>query len=137
IPSSPSSPRSRGRQQPLPWRHADRAVEPDGLAVQHRVLHDVYREVAVFGGIAEPRRMRHLRAQALARLLVQPHQEWRQKQAGRDGIDADLVLGEIARRRQSETDYATLRGRIRDLADLAFIGRDACGVDDDAALFST
>src|SRR6266567_4597974 len=43
----------RGRK--LPRRHADRAVEPDGLAVQHRVLHDVHREVAVFGGIAEPR----------------------------------------------------------------------------------
>src|SRR5712691_85608 len=34
------SPLSRGRQ-PLPRRHADGAVEPDGLAVQHRVLHNV------------------------------------------------------------------------------------------------
>src|ERR1700716_2796955 len=58
----------RGRK--LPRLHAERAVEPDGLAVQHRVLHDVHRKVAVFGGIAEPRRMRHLRAQALARLFL-------------------------------------------------------------------
>src|ERR1700710_1316068 len=50
----------------LPRRHADGAVEADGLAVEHRVLDDVHREVAVFGSIAESRRMRHLRAKALA-----------------------------------------------------------------------
>src|ERR1700730_10286259 len=130
------SPRSRGRQQSLPRRHADRAVEADGLAVQHRVLHDVDREVTVFGRIAEPRRMRHLRAETLQRLLIQSHQQRRQEQAGRDGVDADLVPGEVARRRQGQADYAALRGRIRDLADLAFIGRDARGVDDDATLFA-
>ena len=47
-----------------------------------------------------------------------------------------LWLGEIARRRQREADHAALGGRIGDLADLAFIGRDARGVDDDAALFA-
>jgi len=50
----------REEAQQLPWRHADGAVETDGFAVEHRVLHDVHREVTVFAGIAEPRRMRHL-----------------------------------------------------------------------------
>ena len=86
-------------------------------------------------GIAEPRRMRHLRAEALAGFLVQSHQQRRQEQAGRDGVDADLQAGEIARRRQGHADHATLRGRIGDLPDLAFIGRDTRGVDGDAALF--
>src|SRR5216683_3202920 len=50
------SPLSRGRRQSmvttaeyaLPRRHADGAVEADGFAVQHRVLDDVDREIAVF-----------------------------------------------------------------------------------------
>src|SRR6266436_4729617 len=41
----------------LPWRHADGAVEADGFAVEHRVLDDVHREVAVFRGVAEACRM--------------------------------------------------------------------------------
>src|SRR5215218_1463728 len=40
-----------GRRGKLPWRHADGAVEADGFAVQHRVLDDVHREVAVFASI--------------------------------------------------------------------------------------
>ena len=69
--------------------------------------------------------MRHLGAEALAGLFVQAHQQRRQEQAGRDGVDADLQAGEIARRRQRQADDAALRRRIGDLADLAFIGRDA------------
>src|SRR5213078_4788508 len=44
------------REERLPRRHADGAVETDGLAVEHRVLDDVNREVAVLRGIAEARR---------------------------------------------------------------------------------
>ena len=80
--------------------------------------------------------MRHLGAEALAGLFVQAHQQRRQEQARRDGVDADLEAGEVARGRQREADDAALRRRIGDLADLAFIGRDAGGVDDDAALFA-
>jgi len=59
-------------------------------------------EIAVFGGVAEPRRMRHLGAEALARLFVEAHQQRRQEQARRDGVDADLLAREIARRRQGQ-----------------------------------
>src|SRR5277367_124025 len=52
----------RARTKKLPRRHADGAVEADGLAVQHRVLDDVHGEIAVFGRVAEPRWMRDLRA---------------------------------------------------------------------------
>src|SRR5437879_11068176 len=80
-------------ERQLPWRHADGAVETDGLAVQHRILDDMDREVAVFGGVAKPCRMRHLGAQTLARLFVQAHQQRRQEQARRDGVDAALLAG--------------------------------------------
>ena len=80
--------------------------------------------------------MRHLRAEALASFLVQSHQQRRKEEAGRNGVDADLLAGEVARRGQRQADHAALGGRIGDLADLAFIGRDARGVDDDAALFA-
>src|SRR3982074_346588 len=57
----------RGRK--LPRRHADRAVEPDGLAVQHRVLHDVHRKVAISDTNEQPRWMRNPGAPALPRAL--------------------------------------------------------------------
>src|SRR5690348_442347 len=120
----------------LARRHTDGAVEADGLAVEHRVLDDVDRERGIFRGLAETRGMRHLCAEALARLLVQSHQERRVKYPGRDGVDADLLAGEIARRRQRQADDAALRCGIGDLADLAFISRDTCRVDDDATLLT-
>src|SRR5260370_36263498 len=45
-------------------RHADGAVEADGLAVQHMVLDDLQGEPGGVLGIAHPRRERHLGAQA-------------------------------------------------------------------------
>src|SRR3954452_11573327 len=45
------------RDDGLPWRHPNCAVEADGFAVDHRIFHDVHGERAIFGGIAEPRRM--------------------------------------------------------------------------------
>src|SRR5882672_2461744 len=44
----------------LPGCHADRAVEADDLAVEHRVLDDVHGERPVFVGIAKARRVRNL-----------------------------------------------------------------------------
>src|ERR1700709_757964 len=76
-------------------RHPYCAVEADGFAVDHRIFDNVHRERAVFRGIAEPRRMRHLRAEAFARLFIQAHQERRQKQAWRDGVDANKMRGEV------------------------------------------
>ncbi len=80
--------------------------------------------------------MRHLLAETFAGLFAQPHQQRRQEQARRDGVDADQQVREIARHRQRETDDAALRGRIGGLADLAVIGGDARGVDHHAALLA-
>lgn len=44
-------------------RHADRAVEPDDLTVEHRVLEDVADERGEFGRLSQARRVWHLRAQ--------------------------------------------------------------------------
>ena len=49
-------------------------------------------------------------------------------------VDADAELGEFARRRHDQADHAAFRGGIGGLADLALIGRDRRGADDDAAL---
>ena len=57
-----------------------------------------------------------------------------QEYSRRDGVDADAELGEFARRRQDQADDAAFRCRIGGLADLAFVGRDRGGADDDAAL---
>ena len=52
-------------------RHSQGAIQPDRLAVQHRVLGDLAGELRVFLGTSEPRREGHLGAQGLARLLRQ------------------------------------------------------------------
>src|SRR5471030_70589 len=57
--SKQAVPRRAGQRiarRPLPRRHADGAVEADGLAVQHVVLDDLHRELGIFLGIAQPRR---------------------------------------------------------------------------------
>ena len=50
-----------------------------------------------------------------------------------DGADANAGTREFARERQRHADDPAFGCRIRDLADLAFIGRDRGGRDDDAA----
>src|SRR5205807_2174666 len=70
-------------------RHADGAVEADGLAVQHVVLDDAHGKLGIFLGIAQPRRERHLRAETLLRLGRQPHHHRCQKETRRNGADAD------------------------------------------------
>src|SRR3954469_2523216 len=72
--SHPDPPPFRGREKSA-RRHPYRAVEANGLAVDHRIFDDVHGKRAVFRGIAEPRRMRHLGAETLPRLFVQAHQE--------------------------------------------------------------
>ena len=59
------------RRNRLARRHPQRAVEPDRLAVQHRVLDDLAGELAVLLGPAEPRREGDARAERLALLLGQ------------------------------------------------------------------
>ncbi len=54
--------------------------------------------------------------------------------ARRDGHDADAVLGEVAGGREGETDDAALARAVGGLADLAVVGGDARGVDDDTPL---
>src|SRR5690348_11868311 len=52
-------------------RHADRAIQPDDLTVEHLVLHDVARQRGVLRRLAQPRGEGHLLAQRLARGLRQ------------------------------------------------------------------
>src|SRR5260370_35487607 len=73
----------------LAGRHADGAIEADGLAVQHVVLDDLQGELGVFLGIAQPRRERHLGAQALLRFGRQTHPHPRQEEARRAPAAAD------------------------------------------------
>jgi hypothetical protein len=47
------------------WRHPDRAVQPDRLSIQHRVVNYVLDELRELGGITEPTRMRNLTSERL------------------------------------------------------------------------
>src|SRR5690606_36211339 len=51
------------------WRHADGAVEPDGLAVEHGVVDDLFRQLSVLAGHAEAAGIRDGPAERVADLL--------------------------------------------------------------------
>ena len=108
-------------------RHAQRAVEAHDLAVEHRVLRDVHGERAELVGIAQPRRMRDLRAELLARLVREAGEQRRVEEPGGDRADAHPRGGEVARGRERHPDDAALGGAVGELADLAVIGGE-CGV---------
>ena len=76
----------------LPRRHADRAVEPDGFAVEHRVLDDVHGKGAVFRGRRQAAPDAASAQRGSCGLPRQSYQQRRQEQARRDGVDADLEL---------------------------------------------
>src|SRR3546814_15539814 len=69
----------------LSWRHADRAVEADRLAIEHRVLDDRPHQLRIFLGPAEAARVRTLRPEAVLRGLRQADPHRRQDTAGRGG----------------------------------------------------
>ena len=84
-----------GAWEPAPAsarRHAQRAVEPDRLAVEHPVLDDLTGQLRVLGGLAEALREGDAGAELLAGLLGQRREQRRVEQAGGDRVDADPVL---------------------------------------------
>src|SRR3984957_20662375 len=76
------------------WRHPQRAVEPDRLAVEHAVLHDVAGELGVLRRLAEALRIGGARTELLTSLPRPRRQQRRVEQARRDRVHADAVLGE-------------------------------------------
>src|SRR4026208_726996 len=105
-------------------RHADRAVEANAFAVQHRVLADVRDQRRVFVRPAEARGERHLLAERVLHFLRQRRDHRRLEHAGRDRHDTNAVAGAVARHRQRHADDAALGSGVGDLADLAVEGRD-------------
>src|SRR5437899_8195859 len=123
----------RRPRRPLPGRHAQRAVEPDGLAVQHRVLDDVARQRRVLARPPEARRGRDPGGQLLALVLGQHGEHGRVEGTGGDGDHADAEPGQVARDGERPADPAALRPRAGSLAELAVEGGRRGGVDDNAA----
>jgi DNA-binding transcriptional LysR family regulator len=117
----------------LPRRHAQGAVEADGLAVEHVVVDDVGHQAGVFLRLAEARGKRDAVAQRLAHLLGQSVHHRGGEQPRQNGDAADAVAGEVARHGQRQARHPALGRRIGHLADLAVAGRDRGGVDDHPA----
>src|SRR5262245_62432795 len=104
---------------PLARGHAQRTVETDHLTVEIGVLDDVARQRRELVGAPEQLGERHRGGEALLRLFRQREQHGCVEYAGRNGVDADAELRELARGRQGERGDAALRGRVRRLPDLA------------------
>src|SRR5213078_4315236 len=80
------------------WRHAQRAVEPDALPVEHRVLDAVDDVRGVFVGASEPARMRDAGGQRGATVVAHRRQQRRVEEAGRDRHDAHSARSRAAGR---------------------------------------
>src|SRR5258707_2165526 len=115
-------------------RESEGAVEADDLAVEIVVLADVLDEGGVLGGPAHPPGVRDLRAPVGFQLVTGLAVGWGQDRAGgyRDHADADR--GQIAGGDESHAHHPALGGRVGELADLALVGCDRRGADDDAAV---
>jgi hypothetical protein len=69
--------------------HADCAVKPDSFTVQHVVLDDVLNQRRELRWLTQPLRERHLLAERLLRGFRQCAKQWRVKNSGSDGADAN------------------------------------------------
>src|SRR6266542_4201725 len=115
-------------------RHPDRAVEPDHLAVQHRIFDDLPHERRELVRPPEPRRKRNHLAERLRDLGRDLADHRCLEYPGRDRHRADAVARELAGDRQRHADEPRLRCGVCRLADLAVECGDRCGEHDDAAL---
>src|SRR5918995_1176274 len=107
-----------GMARTLLRRHSQGAVQPDRLAVEHLVLGDLAGELGVLLGPSEPRGVRHLGAQRLARLLRQAGEQRCVEQARRNRADANAESREVARGRERKAHDAALRGGVRGLPEI-------------------
>src|SRR5262249_26629628 len=113
APMTPSRrPLSRPMATRLPGRHAERTVEPDGLAVQHRVLDDVADESGELRRAAETGWERNLRRERLALRFRQCREHGCVEGPGRDRDAPYAETGEVARDRQRQGDDSSLRRRV-------------------------
>src|SRR5215211_5970146 len=117
-----------------PGRHPDGAIETYYLAVEHPVLDDVLGQGRVLLRPAEPLRERHLLAKGLFRILGERSEHRRLEDAGGYRYHPYAARGEFAGHRERERYDAALRSGVGGLPDLAVVGGDARGIDDDPAL---
>src|ERR1700689_133657 len=82
------------------WRHPQRAVDADRLAVDVAVLYDVDGERGIFGRLSEAGGERHRGAERVLRWLRQAGHHRRHENARRNRVDPDAELRELARDRQ-------------------------------------
>jgi RNA polymerase sigma factor (sigma-70 family) len=122
------------RRMILPRRHPDRPVEPDDLAVEHLVIDDVFDEIGVLLGPAEPWGERDLFAQRVAGVFGQAGHHRGVEDAGGDCHDADAALRKFAGDGEGQSDDPALGRGVGYLPDLAVESGHAGCVDDDAAL---
>ena len=76
----------------LPICHSDRAVQPDHLTVQHRILRDMQRHFRELRRITQPRGKRHLCPQRGLHILGQSFQHRRQEQTDDSIVMFDKAL---------------------------------------------
>src|SRR6185437_11920993 len=114
--------------------HAQRAVQPDGLSVDHLVFDDVADEGREFCGTPGALRKGSVPGQRKLHLWGKGSDHRSLKNAGRDGCNADADTGQLARGGKSEGCDAAFGRRVCGLANLPFKGSNGGGVDNDAAL---
>src|SRR5579859_4026071 len=128
------NPRPQRPRSMLARSHADRTVQSDCFAVEHRILDDMLRQRGVLLRAPQPRRERHLLAQRDTCRLRQTCQQRRIEEARRDTDDANTIACQLAGGGQRQPYNAALGRRIGRLPDLPLERGDGGGIDDDTTL---
>src|SRR5215472_11562929 len=114
--------------------HADRAVQADGLTVEHRDLEHARHELREFLRPAEARGERHLRGERVLHVLGHPVHHGGVEDTRRDRHAADAEARQLARDWQRHAGHARFGGRVSRLAYPPLEGSDRGGMNQHPAL---
>ena len=125
-----------GRRRSLLGLHANASVDTDGRGVHVTVGEQLDRERRELARVPEPLREEDARAETRLELIRcgTAAVDRGVDEPGQDAVRAHADRGDVTCERQREPNDAALRGRVRDLADLAVLGGDRRGVHDRAAV---
>src|ERR1700680_4631952 len=102
--------------------HADRPIQPDGLAVQHRNLKHARDQLGELFRPAEPRGKRDLSCERVLHFLRHAVHHRRTEDTRGDRHATDAEARQLARNRQRHAGDRRLGRSVRGLADLTFEG---------------
>src|SRR5690606_18969956 len=109
-------------------------IKPDDFAIQNRVAHHLVHHHPELFRFTEAFRERQRGCKAVLHFLGHTRQHWCHKQARSNAIHPNPFTGQLAGRLQGQGHHTAFGCAVSRLANLAFVGSNRSGIDDDTAL---